>query len=314
MGVNSTEFEIFEKQFTELVGEFQVLTISESRLRDALRNEAARAEAAKAARDVVEKSAADMRANAAAATAGATHAAQALNAIQDNLNNVKVQLDVSERTRMLFEEKCTEMSENIAVLEKELQQLRPLQSSYVALQRQYIELQEQTHTATEEARREVSRLENELRRVERCAGAGSELRERARLAAAAHARERRLAAAELLDTNRELHAANAEIMRLKIIVSELQCKLSAVQEKRNKEFDTHVDQNILEESKAALDVERSTSARLEKALQAAIADNATLSAELHRIDNNSVELQYESSKTEDLLPTHICPIDSFLAD
>ncbi|CAG4944811.1 unnamed protein product [Colias eurytheme] len=305
---------MFEKQFTELVGEFQLLTISESRLREALRTEAARAEAAEAARDIAEKAAADMQANAAAATAGAAQAAQALNTIQDNLNHVKVQLDVAERTRMLFEEKCSEMSENIAVLEKELQQLRPLQSSYVALQRQYIELQEQTHTATEDARREVSRLENELRRVERCASAGSELRERARLAAAAHARERRLAAAELQDTNRELHTANAEIMRLKVILSELRCKLSDVQEKRNKEYDTHVDQNILEETKAALEAERSTSARLERALQAAIADNATLAAHLHRTDNNSVEPLHEVCKTEEPLPTNICPIDSFLAD
>lgn len=56
--------------------------------------------------------------------------------------------------------------------------------------------------------RESTRLESELRRVEKCAAAGSEIRERARLAAAAHARERRLAAAELQHTNRELLASN----------------------------------------------------------------------------------------------------------
>lgn len=55
---------------------------------------------------------------------------------------------------------------------------------------------------------EASRLESEVRRVERCASGGAELRERARLAAAAHARERRLAAAELQHTSRELLRAN----------------------------------------------------------------------------------------------------------
>lgn len=57
---------------------------------------------------------------------------------------------------------------------------------------------------------EVSRLENELRRVERCAAAGSEIRERARLAAAAHTRERRLATAELQHTSQELLKANCK--------------------------------------------------------------------------------------------------------
>lgn len=55
--------------------------------------------------------------------------------------------------------------------------------------------------------REASRLESEVRRVEKSAGGGAEIRERARLAAAAHVHERRLAAAELQHTNQELHNA-----------------------------------------------------------------------------------------------------------
>lgn len=58
--------------------------------------------------------------------------------------------------------------------------------------------------------RESSRLEAELRRVEKCASGGGEIRERARLASAAHARERRLANAELAHTTKELFRANSK--------------------------------------------------------------------------------------------------------
>lgn len=53
----------------------------------------------------------------------------------------------------------------------------------------------------------MTQLEKELRAVERCAKGGVELRERARLAAAGHVRERRLAAAEIKHTTLELKMA-----------------------------------------------------------------------------------------------------------
>ncbi|XP_026487604.2 rootletin-like [Vanessa tameamea] len=307
MGATTQEFEIFEQQFIELIGEYQTISGSEKQLRAELRKEATRAEGAEAARDAAERAAATTRASAAAATAGAAQAAKALASAQEELVTVKMQLDFSENQRRLFEDKCTEMSDKINCLEKELQQLQPLQSAHGATQRQYIELQGRIQTVTEEARSEVSKLEVELRRVERCAGAGAELRERARLAAAAHARERALAANELAHTTRELLAANAEIARLKIKVTELLYQLSN-RESLNEMHDP--ESQALAEVRAALEAERSGTAKLERALAAALADNATLASELHIKDNDSSEEKTSISEN----PSSICPIDSFLAD
>ncbi|CAG9098702.1 unnamed protein product [Plutella xylostella] len=223
MGVSTTEFESFEQQFLELVGEFQSITTSEGRLRESLRSESSRAEAAEAARAAAERSAAEARAAAAAAAAGATQATAALARAHDELTAVKMQAELAVRQRSLLEERCSELSTQLAVCEREVQQLRPLQASHAALQRQYQELQERIRAATDVAKTEASRLESELRRVERCAGGGAEVRERARLAASAHARERRLAAAELQHTTRELAAANGgcECLQASRLESEL---------------------------------------------------------------------------------------------
>ncbi|CAH2104659.1 unnamed protein product [Euphydryas editha] len=308
MGVTTKDFENFEQEFIELIGEYQTILASEKQLRDALRKEAARAEAAEAARDASERAAAETRASAAAATAGAAQAAQTLAALQEELLALKMQLDFSENQRALFEEKCTEMSNKINFLEKELLQLQPLQSAHCTLQRQYIELQERIQKATEEARSEASKLEAELHRVERCAGAGAELRERARLAAAAHARERKLAAAELKHTRHELQSAHAEIARLGIKIAELQYTLSNT--KSVKKIDDTESQALVE-IRAALEAERAGAAKLEKALAAALADNSTLAAQLHTNDNDTNE---EKSASPDNSPINICPIDSFLAE
>ncbi|XP_047545286.1 rootletin-like [Vanessa atalanta] len=308
MGATTQEFEIFEQQFIELIGEYQTISGSEKQLRAELRKEATRAEGAEAARDAAERAAAETRASATAATAGAAQAAKALASAQEELVTVKMQLDLSENQRRLFEDKCTEMSDKINCLQKELQQLQPLQSAHGTIQRQYIELQGRIQNVTEEARSEVSKLEVELQRVERCAGAGAELRERARLAAAAHARERTLAANELAHTTRELHAANAEIARLKIKVTELQYQLSN-RESLNEKHDP--ESQALAEVRAALEAERSGTAKLERALAAALADNATLASELHIKDNDS---SVEKTSIPENPSSNICPIDSFLAD
>ncbi|XP_050361892.1 uncharacterized protein LOC126781113 [Nymphalis io] len=308
MGATTTELETFEQQFIELISEYQTLSASEKQLRAEFRREAARAEGAEAARDAAERSAADSRATAAAATAGAAQAAKALALAQEELVAVKMQLEISENQRKLFEEKCTEMSDKMSCLERELQQLQPLQCAYGTIQRQYVELQGRIQIATEEARSEVSKLEVELRRVERCAGAGAELRERARLAAAAHARERALAADELAHTTRELQTANAEIARLRIKVTELQYQLSN-EESVKKIHDPECESLV--EVRAALEAERSGTAKLERALAAALADNAALASELHSKDNNSVD---KKTPLLNNASSNICPIDLFLAE
>lgn len=50
------------------------------------------------------------------------------------------------------------MSEQISSLERQVQQLKPLQSAHITLQRQYTDLQERICKATEEARRQISFL------------------------------------------------------------------------------------------------------------------------------------------------------------
>ncbi|RVE48638.1 hypothetical protein evm_006709 [Chilo suppressalis] len=202
------------------------------------------------------------------------------------------------------------MSLQLSSLERELQQLQPLQSAHAALQRQYIELQELVRKATEQARSESSRLEAELRRVERCASGGSELRERARLAASAHARERKLATAELQHATTELQAANAEIARLRALVAELQLRNTSGTHTKVKE---DPDSEVLAELRATLEAERAGSARLERALAAALADNAALAANLHAIDNVHSAITI-SQPIQDPAATNIGAIDSFLAE
>nr|XP_049691739.1 uncharacterized protein LOC110371969 [Helicoverpa armigera] len=311
MGI-PTEFETLEQQFLELISEFRTLTISESRLRGSLRTEATRAEAAEAARAAAERAAAEARNGAAAATAAVTKATTALASTQEHLTGLKIHLDLTERQRKLLEDRCGEMSAQISALERQVQQLKPVQSAHLTLQRQYTDLQERICQATEEARRESTRLESELRRVEKCAAAGSEIRERARLAAAAHARERRLAAAELQHTSKELLAANAEITKLKATVSELQLSISELSSKSSCNVTVDPDVEALAETRAALEAERAGASKLEKALAAALADNASLAARLHVVDNtDGVE---KTSTPLESASTNICPIDSFLAD
>ncbi|KAL0849222.1 hypothetical protein ABMA28_013555 [Loxostege sticticalis] len=303
------DFEIFEQQFIELLGEFQSITTSESRLREAVRSESTRAEAAEAARESAERAAAEARSSATAAAASATQAAAALAKAQDEFTGIKMQLELVERQRTLLEERCTEMTTQVGCLERELQQLRPLQNLHASLQRQYLELQDRIHAATEDARKESSRLEAELRRVERCASGGSEIRERARLAAAAHARDRKLAAAELQHTTRELRNANAEIARLGALVAELQLRVAHGTESKlwNNESET------VAELRAALDAERAGSSRLEIALASALSDNAALAASLHANDNSPTKTQRDPTPPVGTA-TNICPIDSFLAE
>ncbi|KAM3964841.1 uncharacterized protein ACR2FA_001238 [Aphomia sociella] len=312
MGIN-TEFENFEQQFLELIGEFRSITDSERHLRDALRTESTKAEAAEVARETAERAAAEARSAAAAAAAGASQATGTLARAQEEITGLKIQLELSERQRTLLEERCTTISAQIMSLERELQQLRPLQSAHSSLQRQYVELQERVRIATDETRSEASRLENELRRVEKCASGGSELRERARLAAAAHAREKRLMSAELQHTSRELLAANSEVTKLEALIAELQRRTSEYANNAVSKTKVDHDAEALTETRAALEAERAGTARLERALASALSDNAVLAARLHAIDNTPSSSQ-SVKQVESSNSTTLCPIDAFLAD
>lgn len=72
-----------------------------------------------------------------------------------------------------------------------------------------------------------------------------------------------------------------------------------------------LDVETLSEVRAALEAERTGAAKLEKALAAALEDNARLAAQLHNSDNpdgeNKPLTPLESTSS------NICPIDSFLA-
>ncbi|KAJ0181856.1 hypothetical protein K1T71_002578 [Dendrolimus kikuchii] len=313
MGINATEFEMLERQILETIGEFRTATSLEVSLREVLRNECARAEAAEAARDAAERALIETRNDATVASASATQAASAIAIAQDQLTGLKIQLELSDRQKTILEEKCAAMSGQINSLEEELFKLRPLQLAQSNLQRQYVELQERVTTATEEARKEATRLESEIRRVEKCAAGGSEIRERARLAAAAHARERRLAAAELQHTTRELQATNVELIRVSALVTEQQHRLK--QYECNNAVDTkdNFDTETITELRSALEAERADAAKLERALATALADNSALAASLHSADNSSSIIPTTTPPTS-IASTNICQIDLFLAD
>ncbi|XP_021204189.1 uncharacterized protein LOC110385347 isoform X1 [Bombyx mori] len=313
MGASAAEFESLEQQFLELMGEFRTIHSSEARLREAIRTECTRAESAEAARDAAERAAVEARNSAAAATAGATQAATELAAVHEQLASFKLKLELSDRQRKLQEERHADLLAQLNSLEREIQELRPLQTSHVTLQRQYTELHERICTATEDARREASQLECELRRVERCAAGGSEIRDRARLAAAAHAREKRLAAAELQHTSRELGAANAEINKLKALVAEMQFRLSDSKDRILSKALVS-DEESVQQLRDALETERAGTEKLEKALAAALADNAVLAAKVHASDNNDSPTKLSLSPPTANNCTNICPIDTFLAD
>ncbi|CAG9566897.1 unnamed protein product [Danaus chrysippus] len=308
MEVSLMDFECFEQQFTELISEFQTLSTTESHLRNAVRAEAVRAEAAEAARDAALRASAESQASAAAATVGAEQASKALAVAQDELVTIKMQYELADRQRTLFEENCIELNNKLNEMKTELEQLRPLQTSYKTLQQQFVELQKRIQKATEDADNEARSLESELHRVSRCAGGGSEVRERARLAAAAHARDKRLAMDEMKHTMRELQHARAEIARLTTVVVELEGQLCKQEEIKANKYDF---EETISELKAALEAERNDTARLQKTLAKALSDNAILASELHNNDNDA---QARITSPNNSPHSHDCPIDSFLAE
>lgn len=94
-------------------------------------------------------------------------------------------------------------------------------------------------------------------------------------------------------------------------MAELQAHLTEVQ---NNNVTRTVDPNVevLAEIRAALEAERAGTSKLERALAAALADNATLAARLHAIDNT--DEANEALTPAEYTSTIISPIDSFLAD
>lgn len=71
------------------------------------------------------------------------------------------------------------------------------------------------------------------------------------------------------------------------------------------------DKESLAEIRAALQAERIGTEKLEKALAAALSDNATLAAQIR---SKEMTLSQVQAPTPPSSSTNICPIDTFLAD
>lgn len=91
-------------------------------------------------------------------------------------------------------------------------------------------------------------------------------------------------------------------------IAEFQYKLSNFESV--KKVDDPESQALVE-IRAALEAERAGTAKLERTLAAALADNSTLAAQLHNQDNNAIEEKPDSPERS---PANIYPIDSFLAE
>ena len=104
----------------------------------------------------------------------------------------------------------------------------------------------------------------------------------------------------------------AEISKLRATVAELQIRLSEQNNSTLTKKTMDPDVEALAETRAALEAERAGAAKLERALAAALADNATLAARLNTTDNSDVTIK--TSTPPESSDTNTCPIDSFLAE
>lgn len=102
-----------------------------------------------------------------------------------------------------------------------------------------------------------------------------------------------------------------EVIKLSALVVDLQCRSPNTCGTLKTAIDPN--EETLVETRAALDAERSGTARLEQALAASVADNAALAALLHATDNDTTPLRASPHPPPDL-STNITPIDSFLAE
>lgn len=104
----------------------------------------------------------------------------------------------------------------------------------------------------------------------------------------------------------------AKISSLSSQIAELQLRLVHENTKKTK-VPVDPDTESLAEVRSALEAESAGTEKLEKALAAALADNAILAAQLHAKETtltlSQVQIAPSGSST-----TNICPIDSFLAD
>lgn len=102
-----------------------------------------------------------------------------------------------------------------------------------------------------------------------------------------------------------------EISRLSSVVSELQLRV-AHDSAYKSQTAVDPDEESLAEIRAALHAERSGTEKLEKALAAALSDNATLATQIRARDVTLSQVQAPTPPSSS--STNICPIDSFLAD
>lgn len=94
-------------------------------------------------------------------------------------------------------------------------------------------------------------------------------------------------------------------------MAELQSRLSEFTHRESSKDFIDQDTEALCVAQAALEAERAGAARLERALAAALADNAALASALHSKDNTA---EHPLTPPAQQTKMNISPIDSFLAD
>jgi hypothetical protein len=112
--------------------------------------------------------------------------------------------------------------------------------------------------------------------------------------------------------NKDFFSVVAQISKLGALVSELQQRINK-QDSNTRTKSDH-DSETLAELRSALEAEKAGATRLEQALAAALADNATLAAIVHSNDNTSENTVPKSTFTSEPVSSSICAIDSFLAE
>lgn len=102
-----------------------------------------------------------------------------------------------------------------------------------------------------------------------------------------------------------------EISKLSSLVTELQLRVTHDGTSKS-QTPVDPDKESLAEIREALHAERAGTDKLEKALAAALSDNATLATQIQAKEMKMNQVQVPT--TLNSTSTNICPIDSFLAD
>ncbi|GBP56408.1 hypothetical protein EVAR_90079_1 [Eumeta japonica] len=175
----------------------------------------------------------------------------------------------------------------------------------------YADLEGRMRSAVEEAQAEQSHLQDEFRSIEDSCVGGVELRGRARRAAAAHARERRLADSENRQVTEELLKANAEIAHLKAALAREQQHCQDLNKEDSITRALGDEKGLVLELRAEVVTEKAESQRLERALSAVLADSAALAARLAAVDGRGASGPGDCA-SHLAVATNVTAVDSFL--